>query len=219
MIHVRYHCKPTKAHPEYDQTGDTWVNGWIRVRTFAEAKARARRELRGEHLKVIRLDEIGRVSRARYLEDPNTLEFFDEAQKSGEVFVYYPSVKYPVFCVDFEAVSARSNRNFSRSVRATIKYWVLNETVAAHLYPEEAALADVTYTDFWDQRKHREMAIKLGRNKIRDYSWRVAKVVGGQPITYDDYKGNALFQQYYEEAEDGGECTAFWTDAPPVHEQ
>lgn len=219
MIYVRYDCRPTKAHPEYDQTGATWVNGWIRVRSFAEAKARARRELRGEHLKVIRLDEIGRVSRARYLEDPSTLALFDEAQKCGEVFAYYPSVKYPVFCVDFEAVSARSNRNFPRRARATIKYWVLNETVAAHLYSEKAVLADVTFTDFWEYQKHREIAISLGRNRIRDYGWRVTKVVGGQPITYDDYKGNALFQQYYNEAEEGGACTAFWIDELPEYAQ
>jgi hypothetical protein len=215
VIFVRYHCKPTQTHAEYDTTGDTWVNGWIRVRSFAEAKARARRELRNGYLKVVRLEEIGRVSRESYPEDASGRAYYDEAQEAGEVFVFYSSVKHPVFCVDFEAVTLRSNRNFPRKAHATVKYWVLNEKVARQFSADNDMAADESYADFWKDRKHREMAVTLGRKKIQDYGWRVTAVCNAQPVCYDDYAGNALLLEHYDEAEERGECTAFWTDVPP----
>jgi hypothetical protein len=65
------------------------------------------------------------------------------------------------------------------------------------------------------QKKHVSKAISLGKKKIQSEKWRVTKVLEGQPVNYRSFIKDSLLTQYYEEAEDYGECLAFWTYTKP----
>ena len=63
--------------------------------------------------------------------------------------------------------------------------------------------------------EHIKKAISLGRKKIQSEKWRVTAVLDGRPVNYRSSIEDSLLTQYYEEAEEYGECIAFWTHTKP----
>ena len=206
MIFATYNCIPGRKHPDVERVGETYVNCWLRVRSFAEAKALAEKNIRGQHWKILTLDEIWRIPRGHYQTEEDGFPYSEQALIDREVYVFHVSPKHPVYCVDFEAVPMRTNTRFPKGTHADVKYWVMNEKVSSS--------SDV-FDDFWGKVTHKRKAVSLGRKMIQSERWRVTAVRGGRPVNYRSFPKNLLLTQYYEEAEEYGECIAFWTDKEP----
>jgi hypothetical protein len=206
MIFARYNCLPGNKHPDSERVGETYVNCWLRVRSFAEAKNLAEQNIKSQFWKIRVLDEIWRIPPGHHRTEEDGLPYYEQALIDREVYVFHQSPKHPAYRVDFEAVPTRSNKNFPRGTHADVKYWVMNEKVST--------TSDV-YDRFWDKSVHKRKAIALGRKAIQSESWRVTAVRGGQPVSYTSFPKDHLFTQHYEEAEEYGECLAFWTDKKP----
>lgn len=129
------------------------------------------------------------------------MRYYEQALVDKEVYVFHQSPKYPVYCVNFKAVTIGTNTQFEQGTLADVKYWVANEKVSS----------SDAFDDFWGKKKHVNKAITLGRNKIQSEKWRVINVLEGQPVNYRSFIKDPLLTQYYEEAEEYGDCIAFWT--------
>jgi hypothetical protein len=201
MIFAMYRVVPGPKHPDADRVGVSYVNCWLRVRSLVEAKDLAEKNLRDQHWQILELEEIERIPHGRYRDEDEGLAYYEQALIDREVYVNYISPKYPVYCVDFKAVPMRTNNKFPRNTHAYVKYWVVNRKVSSK--------ADV-YGDFWRKVKHVRKAISLGRKAIKNDKWRVTAVGEGRPVNFRSYPKDPLLTQYYEEAEENGECLSFW---------
>ncbi len=201
MIFALYCVLPGPKHPDVDRVGVTYVNCWLRVRSFMEAKDLAEKKLRGQHWQILELEEIRRISRGHYHAGDEGLANYEQALIGREAYETYVSPKYPAYCVDFEAVPMRANTRFPKSTRADVKYWVMNEKVSS--------TADA-YDDFWGKETHVRKAISLGHKAIKHEKWRVTAVGAGRPVNFLSYRKDPVLTRYYEEAEEYGECLSFW---------
>jgi hypothetical protein len=205
MIFAGYICIPGKKHQYIGRVGETHVNCWLRVRSFAEAKALAEKNIRSQHWVIISLDEIWRIPKGHFKTGSDGLPYYEQALIDRGVYVFHQSPKYPVYCVHFRAVPTHANTDFSQGTFADVKYWVVNEEVSS----------SNVFNDFGGKKKHIRKAISWGRKRIQSAKWRVTNVLKGQPVNYRSFIKDPLLTQYYEEAEEYGECLAFWTSTKP----
>jgi hypothetical protein len=166
----------------------------------------AERHLRAHHWKILELEEIWRIPRGYFHTKHDGRGGYEHALVDGEAYAFYLSPKYPVFCVDFEAVPMRTNTRFPSGTRAKVKYWVVNDKVSSTSDPSEG---------FWSKETHVRRAIALGNKAVRGEKWRATAVGKGRPVNFRSYPKDPLLTQYYEEAEEYGECLSFWHDAGP----
>ncbi len=202
MIFIRYECRPLKKHPDYDQIGDGSVNCWIRVRSFAEAKELAEKDIRSQHWKILELEEIWKIPSGHFQTESDGRQYFEQALIDREVFVFHTCPKFPVYCVEFEAVPMKKNTDFPQETIADVKYWVANEMISSTDYLD----------NFWSKPQHLEKAVSLGKKMIRSEGWKVTEVRNGEPVNHLSFRKNSLLTQCYGEAEEYGECLAFWMD-------
>lgn len=204
MIYVSYECTPRKTHPDFDRVGGAIVNCWLRVLSFDEAKRLAEGNLVDQQWDIVSLNEIWRVPQGFYQDDDPGYRYYEQAKIDREVYVFHLYPKYPVLCVTFEVVAMRDRKNFEPGTRAEVDYWVVNEKVSP-----TADFLD----GFWDRPAHQRKAIAMGRRSIASERWRVTKVSGSKPISYWAVAHDEQLTQYYDEAEDDGECLVFYLDA------
>jgi len=201
MIFALYCVVPGPKHSDVDRIGVAYVDCWLRVRTFVEAKDLAEKNLRDQHWQILELEEIWRVPHGHYRAGDEGLAYYEQALIDREFYQIHLSPKYPVYCVDFEAVPMRANTQFLKNTHADVKYWVVNKKVSS--------TADV-YDDFWGKETHVRKAISLGIKAIKRAKWRVTVVGVGRPVNFRSYPKDPVLTQYYEEAEEYGECLSFW---------
>jgi len=206
MIFARYNVVPGPEHPDVNRVGETYVNCWLRVGSFAAAKRFAERHLRDLHWEILELMEIWRIPRGYFHSKHEGRACYDQALIDGKYYTFHLSPKYPVYCVDFEAVSMRTNTKFPAGTRAAVKYWVTIDKVSS---------TSDCYDNFWSEKTHVRRAVALGKKAVRGEKWRVTAVGKGRPVNFRSYPKDPLLTQYYEEAEEYGECLSFWHDAGP----
>ena len=206
MIFARYECQPTPSHPDVDRVGDASVNCWLRVRSFAGAKALAEKSIRTQYWKILSLDEIWRIPPGHYKTEEEGLPYYEQALIDKEVYVFHLAPKHPVYRVDFEAVPSKNNKTYCRGTLAEVKYWIVNEKVSASADP---------FDDFWGKAAHRRKATTFGRQMLLSEGWRVTAVIGGERVNHQSYHKDPILTQYYHEAEEYGDCLAFWIDEEP----
>jgi len=206
MIFAFYLVVPGPEHPDVERIGGAYVNCWLRVGSFAEAKRLAEKNLRDHHWKILELEEIWRIPRGYFHTEHDGRAYYEQALIDREVYAFHQWPKYPVYCVDFEAVPMRTNAQFPKGAHANVKYWVLNSKVSSKT--DE-------YDDFWCKEAHVRKAIALGKRAVKGEKWRVTVVGEGRPVNFRSYPRDPLLTQYCEEAEEYGECLSFWHDAGP----
>lgn len=161
----------------------------------------AERNIKSQQWKILSLDEIWRIPRGHYETEDDGLQYYEQALIDREVYVFHQSPKYPVYCVEYEVVPMKKNKRFSQDIVAIAKYWVVNKKVSSS--------SDV-FNNFWDKLTHQRKAMSLGRQMIQSEAWRVTSIRGGTPVNYRSHIDDDQLTQYYEEAEEYGECLAFW---------
>ncbi len=201
MIFAMYCVVPGPKHPDMDRVGIAYAVCWLRVRSFVEAKDLAEKNLRDQHWQILELKEIGRVPRGHYRAGDEGLAYYEQALVDREAYEIHLSPKYPVYCLDFEAAPMRANERFPKNTHADVKYWVSNEKVSS---------TSDFYDDFWGKEAHLRKAISLGKKAIESEKWRVTAVGEGRPVNIRSYPKDPVLIQYYEVAEEYGECLSFW---------
>ncbi len=204
MIFARYAIIPSRHHPEFGRIGPALVNCWLRVRSFTEAESIAVRTMRGLGWRSVTLEEIWRIPPGHYRRRDPGYRYFEQAQTDREVYCFHTSPLHPVYCVEFQAVATRANcREYPKGTRATVMYWVVNEKVSK--------TADC-FDDFWGKATHQNRAVNLGRKRIEAEGWKVTAVNAGYGVNEQTNSRDRKLTQYYEEAEDSGDCLAIWIE-------
>ena len=80
---------PRRGNPESREYSGAYINCWVKADTAAEAVRRAKEYIRSENWHFVRLEDIFTVERERYLEEPDSLEGFDNACQYGLGAVFY----------------------------------------------------------------------------------------------------------------------------------
>lgn len=204
MIYLTYSCQPTRSHPEYDRIGEAFVNCWIRVRSFAEAKKIAERDIRSQRWRILSLEDIWKIQPGDFQHGDKSYSHYEQARTDREVYLFHQSPRYPVYTVDFEAVALKSNAQFPPGTTAEVRYWVVNSKVSK--------TAD-HFDAFWDKDAHVRKAVALGRKEIREENWKVTSVTTSRPVNRRSFARSPKLTQYYEEAEEYGSCLLFQVDA------
>lgn len=204
MIFAQYKMVPGRKHPDFGRIGAALVNCWLRVRSFEAAKMAAAQFLREEGWKSLALQEIWRIPPGHFKEPSPGFECFEQAQTDRTVFVIYTCPLYPVYCVEFEAfANPRNRRKYAPGTRARAKYWVVNEKVSR--------TADC-FDDFWGKPIHQRRAVNMGKRRIEAEGWQVTLVTSHYPASSQTNSRSKLLTQYYDEAEETGDCLAFWVE-------
>jgi hypothetical protein len=89
MFLVTLEASPKPSHAEYGEVDGAFANCWVNEATAGLAEAVAREGIEGHGWDVVELDEVREITREEYRDDPEALEFFDQAMLDGLVIVFY----------------------------------------------------------------------------------------------------------------------------------
>ncbi len=89
IFYFQYRITPKPEHTELIETGGTCVSCWLRRNSKPEARENARTYIKSQGWNIISLDESSQVERWAYKENPELLEFFEQAQQTGECYMFH----------------------------------------------------------------------------------------------------------------------------------
>lgn len=93
MFLLTYHCKPQSQTDDLEDVAGAYINCWIEAENFEQAGISARQELDEMDWQVLELEEAFTVTREDYSEDPNGLEYYEQALIDKQVFLIHT---YPI---------------------------------------------------------------------------------------------------------------------------
>ena len=89
IFYIRYECIPTAESNDYKDTGGAFINCWVKAASIEAAKNMAENAISENQWKVLKLEESFPVTIENYIEEEELLEFYQQAEIDGEVYVYY----------------------------------------------------------------------------------------------------------------------------------
>ena len=84
---------PSESNPESKELGGAFVNCWVKAETMEDAFDEAVKDLGFQGWKFVRIEDEYITERERYLDNPESLECYDEACEYGMSGVFYT---YPI---------------------------------------------------------------------------------------------------------------------------
>jgi hypothetical protein len=87
MFYFRFEARPKNACEDADKAKGAFINCWIQRPTREEAESFARGSIAEQDWTITRLDECGSVTRET--QPASGLQYFDQAELDGEVFVFH----------------------------------------------------------------------------------------------------------------------------------
>jgi hypothetical protein len=202
MYFLRYHARPTAAHPEAERVGAASVVCWIDRPSLDEADAAARADIAAQHWEILDRDAGEAVTAEDYAPDDEWRGYYEQALTDREVYVFHTSPRFPVFWVSAAATHA------SPPETAEVHYFLCGDAVADD--------ADDLYDPaFWSGTRGQE-ALDTIREAIEAEGWAVAGPINGRPCGVQDLPEELV--EFYDEAEEGGSCLVFLRDGEPAAE-
>jgi len=84
-----FHAKPLKSAEKLDDIAGAYISCWIKSDSEQEAEEQARRKIIIESWEILSLEESCLISRSTYEKNSEEIQYYDQAQIDGEVFVYH----------------------------------------------------------------------------------------------------------------------------------
>jgi hypothetical protein len=89
MYHFIFDALPTSENPKFGTYGGATVGCWVQRETQREAESVARAWIGDQHWTITSLEEASIITRDTQL--PAGLQYFEQAETDGEVFIFYTS--------------------------------------------------------------------------------------------------------------------------------
>jgi hypothetical protein len=89
IFFFQFEVRPKRTHPKRDQYGGAMVNCWILRDTQSQAEAVARCWIGDDDWRVTRIEQATEMTREQQAEYPEGMEYFEQAENDGEVFVFH----------------------------------------------------------------------------------------------------------------------------------
>ena len=89
IYYLMIEAVPHHDNPESKEYSGAYINCWVKANTPVDALRRAKEYIREEHWNFVKLEDIFTVHRERYLEEPDSLEGYDNASQCGLGSIFY----------------------------------------------------------------------------------------------------------------------------------
>ena len=86
---VMVEAVPNHSNPESKEYSGAYINCWVKADTSADAVKKAKEYIRNENWDFVSIEEFFSVQRERYLEEPDSLECYDNAIQCGLDAIFY----------------------------------------------------------------------------------------------------------------------------------
>ena len=89
MFFFQFEVRPKQTHPKRTEYGGAMVNCWIQRDTQSQAEAVARGWIGGEDWRIVSVEQASLITRETQL--AAGMQYFEQAEIDGEVFVFFTS--------------------------------------------------------------------------------------------------------------------------------
>ena len=83
IYYVMIEGVPKETNPEFGDTKGAYIDIWVKTDSLEDAVQKAKEYVDLEEWDVISVEESALVTRENYIDDPETLECYDEACENG----------------------------------------------------------------------------------------------------------------------------------------
>ena len=89
IYYVMVAAVPNHSNPESKEYSGAYINFWIKADTPTDAVKKAKEYIHNENWDFAGIEDIFSVQRAQYLEEPDSLECYDNAVQYGLDAIFY----------------------------------------------------------------------------------------------------------------------------------
>ena len=93
IYYLMIEAVPDKSNPESKQFGGAFINFWVKTETVKEALEETKKYISEENWKYIKTEEMFIVERDFYIDNPESLEYYDNACECGMSVCFYMWLK------------------------------------------------------------------------------------------------------------------------------
>lgn len=86
---LQYESAPSPTSEDYKDTGGAFINCWIQAKSIEDAKKQAETCIKESEWIILKLEKSHPVNREFYESDDESLEYFQQAEVDGEVYVFH----------------------------------------------------------------------------------------------------------------------------------
>ena len=88
MFYLQYGCIPSQTSDKYGELGGAYISCWIKAVSMKAARKIAELAIQENKWIVQGLEESYPIKQKNYEKDDESLEYFQQAEIDGEVYVY-----------------------------------------------------------------------------------------------------------------------------------
>ena len=89
IYYLMVEAVPHLDNPESTEYSGAYINCWVKANTPKEALNKAKEYILKEHWSFVKVEDIFTVQRERYLDEPDSLEAYDNATRYGLDAIFY----------------------------------------------------------------------------------------------------------------------------------
>ena len=89
LYFLQYESVPSPSSENYKDTGGAFINCWIKAKSIEDAKKQAEISIKESEWIILKLEESYPVNREFYENGDESLEYFQQAEIDGQVYVYH----------------------------------------------------------------------------------------------------------------------------------
>ena len=89
IYYVMVEAVPNRNNPESKEYSGAYINCWIQADTPVDAVKKVKEYIHKENWDFVKIEDIFSVQRELYLEEPDSLECYDNAMQYGLDAIFY----------------------------------------------------------------------------------------------------------------------------------
>ena len=89
IYYLMVEATPHHDNPESKEYGGAYINCWVKADTPADAEQKAKEYIHGQYWSFVKLEDVFTVQREQYLDEPDSLDGYDNAVQYGLDAIFY----------------------------------------------------------------------------------------------------------------------------------
>ena len=89
VYYLMVEAVPHHNNPESKEYSGAYINCWVKADTPTDALCKVKEYIHEQHWSFVKLEDIFTVQRERYLDEPDSLEGYDNASQYGLDAIFY----------------------------------------------------------------------------------------------------------------------------------
>ncbi len=210
MYYVCITVRTDPSHADHARIDQAYVGCWMDRETEEEALEDAKTMITEEPWVIEEVDSVNVVTAENYEDDPENLEYFQQALVDKNVLVFNVCPKFTTYFVQLDIRQDEldeSGTETGKELNADATVWVSNETVVSNEpSPEEIDMMD---EEFWTEERTAR-ALEIAHGVVENEGWKIDDVVKHWPFSYRHLEKQPDLSQYVDGAEEDGVSLVIW---------